>query len=256
VALSIIGIAAVLYSGNIFFYAMRVSAWRVGNARVGLSALSERAVDLMQNGRGRQFDFEITRNLQDRTFVLRYISDLLAASWTHEPLWGRDAIFCLESAIPSVIHPDKDRVRAIGMEENLANPNFGLFAEDESNSILTTGVSDFGIAGAFVYPILLVSLMSAFARRLIRNLPERVSVLVVLAVLNIMWQTEMSSSAYFILCRNLIILSIPLAAMSRVGGCYAKSSGVLGPHGCSLGDCGLQDQCLLYTRGRRPERRG
>jgi len=209
----IIAAAPLLYVGNIVFYAMRVSSWQAGSARLSVTELSARAAGILRVGKDAAFDQKVEENLRDRTFVLSYLSDLLAASWTHEPLFGRDLLFSIRMAVPSIIYPNKDSVRAIGMEENLVNPEFGLYAEDDANSILTTGVSDLGAVGIFLYPVALSLLIGAFTRTLARHLPQIVRAIVVFTVVGVIWRTEIGFSGYFILCRDLIILSIPLAIL-------------------------------------------
>jgi hypothetical protein len=209
----IIGAIPLLYVSNIVFYAMRVSSWQAGSARLSLTELSIRAAGILRGGHDAAFDQKIDENLRDRTFVLSYFSDLLDAGWTHKPLFGRDLLFSVRMAVPSIVYPDKDSVRAIGMEENLVNPEFGLYAADEANSILTTGVSDFGAVGVFVYPVVLSLLISAFTRALARRLPDIVQAIVVFTVVGVLWRTEIGFSGYLILCRDLIVLSIPLATL-------------------------------------------
>jgi len=209
----IIGAVPLLYVSNIIFYAMRVSSWQAGSARLSVTELSIRAAGILRGGHDAVFDQKVDENLRDRTFVLNYFSDLLDAGWTHKPLFGRDLLFSVKMAVPSIIYPDKDGIRAIGMEENLANPEFGLYAADEANSILTTGVSDFGAVGVFVYPVALSLLINAFTRALARRLPDIVQAIVVFTVVGVLWRTEIGFSGYLILCRDLIVLSIPLAAL-------------------------------------------
>jgi hypothetical protein len=209
----ILAAAPLLYVGNIVFYAMRVSSWQAGSSKLSVTELSTRAAGILRVGKDAAFDQKVDENLRDRTFVLRYFSDLLAASWTHTPLFGRDLLFSVRMAVPSIIYPDKDSVRAIGMEENLVNPEFGLYAADEANSILTTGVSDFGAVGIFVYPVALSLLISAFTRTLARHLPQIVKAIVVFTVVGVIWRTEIGFSGYLILCRDLVVLSIPLAIL-------------------------------------------
>lgn len=208
--LPIIAALPLLYVGNMFFYAMRVSAWQAGSARLSLSELTTNAAGILRGGHDSTFERQIDENLRDRTFVLRYFSDLLAASWTHRPLYGRDLLYCIRTAVPSVLDPDKEDVRQIGMEENLVNPEFGLNPIDEANSIITTGVSDFGVVGIFLYPLALSLAISAFVRRVAQNVPPIVNAMAVLAALDIMWQSEMSASVYLTLCRDLLVLALPL----------------------------------------------
>ncbi len=217
--------ALLLYAGNVFFYAMRVSTFTTGTTSMTLAGITENAVGVLQNHGNGHLDDLLARNLRDRTFIIRYLSDLLRASATHSPLHGADLVFCLESALPSVLYPDKDRVRAIGMEENLANPQFGLFPTDEANSILTTGVSDFGLAGMFLYPVALIALMEFFLRTIEPRMPEAVKAFLILCVLDTIWQTELSTSAYFVLCRNLLLLSLPLVFLSKASRFLLNPSG-------------------------------
>jgi hypothetical protein len=218
--LLIVAAFPLLYAGNRVFYAMRISSWQNGKARLDLTELTTRSIGLLRGGRDASFDQQIDENLRDRTFILSYFSDLLEASWSHEPLYGRDLLFCFEEIVPSILYPDKEDVRQIGMEENLANPNFGLVATDEANSILTTGVSDFGIVGVFVYPIALGLLMGCFIRGLARHLPEIVKVIAVILALYAMWRPEVSATIYFSLCRDTVLVSLPLTLLKlweRIG---------------------------------------
>jgi hypothetical protein len=216
-ALILLPACGLLYAGNVFFYAMRVSSYQSGGAKTSLPGLTEKAASLLQRGGNGSLGDQVERNLRDRTFVIRYLSDLLNASWQREALHGQALLFCVESAIPSVLFPDKDRIRAIGMEENLANPQFGLFPTDEANSVLTTGVSDFGIAGMFLYPAVLIVLMQVFLKAVAGRMPEAARLFLILCVLNTLWQTELSTGGYFVLCRNLLLLSLPLTFLAKLG---------------------------------------
>jgi hypothetical protein len=220
-ALILVAAGGLLYAGNVFFYAMRVSSYRAGGAKATLPGLTEKAASLLQHGGNGSLGDLVERNLRDRTFVIRYLSDLLAASWRREALHGEALVFCVESAIPSVLFPDKDRIRAIGMEENLANPQFGLFPTDEANSVLTTGVSDFGITGMFLYPVVLVLLMEVFLKAVAGRMPEAARLFLILCVLNTLWQTELSTGGYFVLCRNLLLLSFPLIFLAKAGAFFS-----------------------------------
>jgi hypothetical protein len=203
-------IIPLLYLANTFFYAMRVSSWHLGESTAALSTLVPRAVELLEGGPDPHFEHLVDENLRDRTFVIRYFSDLLTASWTHQPLYGKDMAFCFKSAIPSLLYLDKDTVKAIGIEENLVNPEFGLPAYDEANSILTTGVSDFGIAGVFIYPILLVIGIRKFLDGVSPKLPEAVRIVLLFSIVYVLFQTEVSTPSYFVVCRNLLLVSFSL----------------------------------------------
>ncbi|MGC1158922.1 MAG: hypothetical protein WA891_14115, partial [Acidobacteriaceae bacterium] len=63
----------------------------------------------------------------------------------------------------------KDPIRQIGVEEDVANEHFGLPDEDMANSIFSSGIIDFGLAGVLGYPLLL-----CFLGRLLLSLASKV----------------------------------------------------------------------------------
>ena len=227
--------APVLYLGNSFFYAMRFSNTQAGGSssnKIGLDQLSSRALQLMRGGRNTNLDYQVQRNLRDRTFIMRYFSDVLAASWSHQLLYGKALTYCIETAIPSAFSPDKSKVRDIGMEENLTNPQFGLPVRDEANSILTTGATDFGIVGVFVYPVAMSLLLSLFLQIatgpmpsiIMGRTPEALKAVAFLSIGAVILQAELSTSADFVTCRNILILFIPVVFLHKCGALFTHRS--------------------------------
>jgi hypothetical protein len=187
----------------ITFYSFRIAVSQMSDTGSShqVTTIFTRAIDVLQH------DDRLIRtlqtNLEERTFVLCYLSDLAAAGSTHSPLHGEAALWDFEIAIPSVFMPNKDEVRAVVQEENLVNPAFGLEARDMANSVLTAGIGDFGIPGAVVYPILLAILIRAYMLVLRKlNVPTLVQLLIYLSVLNTLLQTESMLSSYFVCLRN------------------------------------------------------
>ncbi len=224
----IVAVCAIgFYGANLFFYAMRHIAVQSGTARkvgtpsVSLPELVSGAVQFIREGRDESFNEDLATNLRDRTFVLRYFSDLLAQSWTHTPLHGRLVLFGVQMATPSSIYSlfgSKDKVIAIGMEESIANPAFGLRAGDEANSYLTGGLSDFGIAGVFVYPVLLALLVNFAIRVGLSASPELMRCLVTMMFIFALFQTEFGFATIFVFARNtflLVLFWIPIRAVMR-----------------------------------------
>jgi hypothetical protein len=216
-----------LYCVNMLYYAMRYSAEQSGAAkRMGapdmpLGELVTSAVKFIKDGRNASFDEDMAANLRDRTFVLPYFSDLVVQSRTHPGLHGQIVLFGLGMATPSAIYSlagDKDEILALGMEEMVANPQLGLPAKDEANSLLTGGISDFGIPGAFVYPIVLCLLMNFTVRVVLGRVPELIKFLALLMSLWMLFQTEMAVTGLIVTARNLAILMlgwIPVAIVTR-----------------------------------------
>jgi hypothetical protein len=226
-ALIVSGCLVGLYFVNVFFYAMRYTVEQSGAAKkegapdLKLTEIVANALKFMKDGRDSSFDQEMEANLQDRTFVLPYFSDLVMQSRTHTPLHGQLLVFDINMATPSAIYSlygDKSKILQIGIEEYLANPAFGLQPLDEANSFLTGGVSDFGVVGAFVYPIALALLINFMVRIGFSRATEFVKFLALLMFLNLLFQTEMSVSSLIIGARNLVVLVLawmPVEAIAR-----------------------------------------
>lgn len=224
----IIGICvAGLYGGNVMFYAMRHeaevgrAAGRIGAPNIKLGELVSNAIRFLREGRDASFDEEVATNLQDRTFVLRYFSDLVTQSWTHTPVHGRVALFSVSMATPSAIYGlfgNKDKVIALGMEETVANPDFGLVATDEANSLLTGGLCDWGIPGLFIYPLGVALLINFVIRVGLGRAPELMRLIAVMLMVETLFQTELAVTGIVVLLRNLALLLlfwIPIYAAAR-----------------------------------------
>jgi hypothetical protein len=224
-ALAICGIG--FYGANMVFYSMRHVAQENGAAKemgardMTLGEIVSGAITFMREGRSSEFDEAVAENLRDRTFVLMYFSDLVAASKTHTPLHGGLLSFAVQMATPSSIYSlfgSKDAVIALGMEEIVANPAFGLKAQDEANSYLTGGVSDFGIPGIFIYPIALAFLINFGVRFGMSHAPQVMQCLVMLMFISALFQTEWAVTGIVVFIRNIIILVLvwgPVSATIR-----------------------------------------
>ena len=213
-----------MYSANLLFYAMRYSAElegvapQMGARGISLTDLVGRSVEFIVNGRNSSFDADMAANLQDRTFVLPYFANLVVQSQIHEPLHGDLLLFDLKMATPTLLYGlygDKSIVLAIGMEEVLANPRFGMYPTDEANSILTAGVSDFGIVGVFLYPILLCLILNFSIRVLMSSSKELIKFVVLFGFADCLFQTEMGLSGYIVGYRNFalaVVCWVPIDA--------------------------------------------
>lgn len=226
-ALSLAVCGVLFYGANVVFYSMRHvaeasgAAKRMGAPDVNLGEIVSGAITFMKEGRSSDFDEQMATNLRDRTFVLMYFSDLVAASKTHTPIHGGLLSFAVKMATPSSIYSlfgDKEQVISLGMEEIVANPAFGLKAQDEANSYLTGGVSDFGIPGMFIYPIAIAFLINFAVRLGMPHTPQLMQCLVMLMLVSALFQTEWAVTGLVVFARNIIILVlswIPISATLR-----------------------------------------
>lgn len=224
---------ASLYCLNMVFYAMRHSAEQTGAAKrmgapdMSLTELITSALKFIKEGRDSSFDEDMAANLQDRTFVLPYFSDLVAESRTHTPLHGQLVVFACQMATPSAVYSlfgSKDKVLALGMEEWIANPNFGLYARDDPNSLLTGGVSDFGVVGAFAYPIIIALLANFLIRVVLARAPELMKFLALMMFVTSFFQTEVAVTGFVVGTRNLIFLLVGWIPVSAVASFFMNRS--------------------------------
>ncbi len=216
IALVVITVMCV-YIGITFFQAMRFSQQESGNSKMAFSETSGRALNLLTQDDAR-FTQGLTENLRDRTFIISYLSELVAATGTHAPLYGEDALLCLKLSIPSILYSNKNAALDVGAEEVIANPQFGLPVTDDANSLLTSGVSDFGVIGAFMYPVLVSLVASVFLRIVSKRVPEIVKLIVLLMFASVMIQCENGLVEYFDLLRQSIIFVVlcwPIAKFTR-----------------------------------------
>ncbi len=152
-------------------------------------------------------------NVQKRTFVLGFFSDVLEGSSQNAPALGRDFIGLASFAIPRVFNPDKNLTFG---EENLVDEIFGLTYHDAANSILTNGATDFGLFGAILYPLFIVWLMRLSVELPARFLPPLPVSIIALGAVFMLLQTETTITAYFVTIRNEILFSIILLVFSRL----------------------------------------
>lgn len=163
---------------------------------------------------------DMASKLQDRVFVIDYLSLLARGGNAQSPMYGQDALFAMKMGIPDAIYDafgvSKDPVREIGAEEGVANEHFGLNVTDEANSILTAGVIDFGFVGVIVYPILLCFLVRKELELLRYLFSDRIYLIVIVLVLGTLVQTELELDTYVQLFRNLLLIAIGCAALFSV----------------------------------------
>jgi len=210
-------IIALASASTIGFFALRYATWQLGNQRYTLYEAGLGAVKVLRGESGSEPWKLLNENLRERTFIITYLSDLLAASRDTPPLYGEDFQFSMGLAVPSVLWPDKGPLRdEIGCEEVLANPHFGLPPVDMANSILTGGIIDFGIPGALVYPLLGAAAFALLSIGIRRCVPAPVSVFVNFGLLFAAVQAEITIADYVVAVRNTLLFAALLTILMRL----------------------------------------
>lgn len=162
--------------GAMAFYYLRVAGW--GRQKISLLDRISLAMTLYESGNTAKTNESLKENLEKRTFVLGYLSDVLDASFRMEPAMGRNALHEFQLTVPSAFWANKNAY--LYQEEDVANMTYNFAFKDEANSLYTAGAIDFGIWGMILYPIIISALFRFVAEIARVNLPEVVSTIVIL----------------------------------------------------------------------------
>jgi hypothetical protein len=205
-AVLVIVLALAAMTASKLFYSMRQATIDMGKSK-NIPALIERGVtDLLNKDRG-DFDQQFQENQDTRTFIIGYLAEVNAAVKTHATQLGGVFVLGVVSAIPTVIWPGKWYIMSVGSEEALTHPDLGMPVWDASNTILTAGLCDFGLAGFFVYPIM-VALAFTLGVRLVRRLYMPARLVFGFGALYILLSVETAFAGYTASLRELISLTL------------------------------------------------
>lgn len=193
----------IIFVGALTFYYLRVAGW--GKHKVSLVDRISLAIDLFESGNTSKANEGFEKNLQKRTFILGYLSDLLDASLRMPTAMGKNALHEFQLVIPSAFWEDKEAF--LYQEESVANTQFNFAYKDEANSLYTAGAIDFGLWGMILYPILVCALFRLLAEFLRVNLPEMVSTIAILALLYNSLVTEAGLWVHLLAVRDAILFS-------------------------------------------------
>lgn len=188
------------------FFALRMALWELGSSRDTV-ALLQTGLGILLDSKRAGLSEEIEKNQSFRTFIIGYPAELLQALEDHDPLYGEVLKFDLALNVPAVLWSGKYKVVSIGAEEAIANPHFGLELLDQANSIVTSGLSDFGMLGFFVYPLALLTLFRQILK-LGRRLGGVPYVMLVASLVNTLMNIEAATSDYFNALRNLALVGV------------------------------------------------
>jgi hypothetical protein len=154
-----------------------------------------------------------TEDVGSRPFILSYLAHLYAAEADHSPLWGQEVAHAVQSAVPSVLFPDKAALLPAAPED-FVHPAFGMPVFDGANTIVTAGLDDFGVVGALGYPLVLV-LLCVFVRRLSAGrLPPLIYHFVIFRMLyQVLYVEQTLSGMVTVAFRELILATLLLLVM-------------------------------------------
>jgi hypothetical protein len=190
-------LGSILYASTIAFFYLRVAGF--SHKGLTLTGRVAAAIDMFASGNHEEVNKSFSENVQRRTFILGFVSELESLSTQFTPGYGRDLVMGFKKAIPSVIYPGKDR---FAQEEGLDNELFNTTYIDEANSVLSGGATDFGLLGMIGYPILFTIMLRAFFEYVQNYQPVFVTTFIYLSALGTLLEPELSLTDYFIVLRN------------------------------------------------------
>jgi hypothetical protein len=215
VLIGVLGIASVIIASVGFLY-LRVAGWEQrGKLAPSIVSRISLAIDLAQRRGPLEILGMLGNDASSRTFVIGFLSDLLDASQRSAPLLGKDMLYNIGMAVPSVISPTKLGLTPYN-EETLANQQWGFAYLDEANSLLTAGAADFGLIGMIVYPILIVGVMRMVLEWLQATLPTYLSTIIALAFLSAALQWENVPLNYLIEIRSGLLMAFVFYVLTRL----------------------------------------
>jgi hypothetical protein len=150
-------------------------------------------------------------NLERRTLVVTFLSDLLYQEKKESPAYGRDLLLQVELVIPGAIFPDKPKIA----EEDVASKTLHAFYTDQPNSVFTAGALDLGIWGVFLYPVMVILLYSSALRLGYTYFTYEVFFFSFILFVFVAIQTEMQLEVYFEVMRDAFIFSLFLVVISK-----------------------------------------
>ncbi len=204
----------VLVGSTVFFY-MRQSGGSLHGQQGSILERISLAWDFYNQRDSSEVTGKLNSNVQKRTFVLAYLSDLVSASERSRPMYGENLLNQLGFTLPSAFFSDKNQLEA---EEQLVDRHWNFAYVDQANSVYTAGVLDFGLAGAIVYPLLIVGLVRLFLLVIKRYWPEMASSFVILVMVAQLLEPETTVTAYVVTIRNGLLFSLAIGILAVLPG--------------------------------------
>nr|WP_249798442.1 hypothetical protein [Bradyrhizobium zhengyangense] len=201
--------AAIAYVMSSYFFALRLAGWELGTNASLTDQMSLGLEFLVSPSLQDRFTTLFYENVRERTFLLGYLADLMEAVSNSAPLYGEALLYYVRLCIPSILDPGKDQIIALQMVEALAHPKLGLPVIDQANTILTDGMTDFGILGAGFYAFVMLALLRG-AVFLIQKFPAPITVMFgTFVIVHLALKPELTLDEYLVPLRNLAVI-VPL----------------------------------------------
>jgi hypothetical protein len=189
---------------NYIFISLRLLSYQDNNGSIIDRLLAVKP--FLMSGGIKNVNEYLSEHNASRSFILNFFSDLVEGVLQRPPLFGVETLESLKVMIPRFFGINKYQ----GNIENISQARFGLRFIDEANSILTTGISDFGFLGVYIMPFLVMIIYQSYCMFILRNklihhFAKRIlTFLLIYQVLNI----ESALSSYLVLIRDSLLIVI------------------------------------------------
>jgi len=210
----------VAYFGVKLFFAFRIAGWESPGSKDAVFLL-ESGFDILFNPSKYDFDYLLSENTIERPFVIKYLAQVMEQVSLGRQMSGEALYATILYSIPSVLIG----VKKFATDEELIHPRIGLVINDDANTILTTGVADFGWPGLLLYPVLIV-LVFKFLMFLVKKSNIRwVDCFTQFGILFVLLNVENSMTQYWSFVRStMIVLIMAFALRFILNGIYVRKN--------------------------------
>ena len=210
----------VAYFGVKLFFAFRIAGWELPGTKDAF-VLFESGIDILFNPSKYDFDYLLSENSLERPFVIKYLARVMDAISIDRQLSGEAIYTTILYSIPSALIG----VKAFATDEELIHPKIGLIITDDANTVLTTGLADFGWPGLLLYPILVV-LVLHFLLFLVKKSNIRwIVYFAQFGALFVLLNIENSMTQYWTFVRSTLMLLVMAFALRFVmNGIYIRKN--------------------------------
>jgi len=221
VAVALVG----MYVASISFLYIRFATYELDpKAHHSLGEILSTARDLSSRKDYKEVAVALKENTLERGFILGFLADLMKQAETHETAGGQDAINQIIILVPSVVWADKSS-NLPPAEEDLANSIFGTNYPDSANTMLTAGVVDFGLAGAFIYAFIAAAIITVFLMVMAAFARPITSASINLSAIYLMLNTEQYYGDYLGFVRNSLVFAFILYLISMARPALKRNHG-------------------------------
>lgn len=212
----------VAYFGVKLFYAFRIAGWELAGTKDAVLLLKS-GIDVIINPSKYDFDYLLSENTLERPFVIKYLAQVMEKVSLGRQLSGEALYATILYSIPSALIGFK----TFATDEELIHPRIGLVINDDANTILTTGVADFGWTGLLLYPVLVVLVLKFLLFMVKKSNIRWMDYFVQFGALFVLLNVENSMTQYWSFVRStVIVLIVAFALRFILNGIYIRKNGL------------------------------